>query len=72
MNNKHNRYNYERIKKLYWEHYNLYVIRENFGYKGQRYRRYVTYTVKDGSDHTIMKRVTLTALGDYLVSEGLY
>ena len=74
MNDKkrYNRYNVERIKKLYWEHYNFYVIRENYGYKGQRYRPYVTYSVKDCADNTIMQHVTLAALGDYLVSEGLY
>ena len=71
-NSEYKKYNIDRVAKLFWDHFGLYVIRENYGYKGNRYRRYVTYTVKDELNNVIMEHVTLSALGDSLVKEDLY
>lgn len=67
-----NGYSVSHIKKVLFDIYGLYLIDENVGYKGNRYRRFHTYRVVDETNTIILEHVTLEALADFLRKNGDY
>lgn len=67
-----NGYSVSHIKKVLFDIYGLYLIDENVGYKGNRYRKFHTYRVVDENNTIIMEHVTLKSLADFLRKNGDY
>lgn len=66
------RYSISHVKKLYKEIYDLDIHNVDYGYKGQRYRKYVEYNVYNSKGECIMHRMTLKALAEHLIRKGMY
>lgn len=66
------RYSLARVRKIFKDIYNLSVVQADIGYKSHRHKPYMLYNVIDSENHLVMEKVTLNALGDYLVSENEY